>query len=131
MLSLCHVHVWCGNYCSSQRGCRLSSIPFFCVEQVGTESARVEQDAQTSTELYGEGYYADGQQLVDASSLAKYAVTGNIQLPEGGVASPPMGVIMQFPSAQVSSMQLLVSAAHGTHVTHSQSSARIMHANMS
>ena len=46
---------------------------------------------------------AAGQQLSSQTSLANYLVKGNIDLPEGGTAAPPQGIVMQFPGAQVSS----------------------------
>ena len=44
---------------------------------------------------------AAGQQLSSQTSLANYLVKGNIDLPEGGTAAPPQGIVMQFPGAQV------------------------------
>jgi hypothetical protein len=50
---------------------------------------------------------AAGQQLSSQTSLANYLVKGNIDLPEGGTAAPPQGIVMQFPGAQVDAAFLL------------------------
>jgi hypothetical protein len=47
---------------------------------------------------------AAGQQLSSQTSLANYLVKGNIDLPDGGTAAPPQGIVMQFPGAQVSTI---------------------------
>ena len=51
---------------------------------------------------------AAGQQLSSQSSLANYVVKGNIDLPEGGTAAPPRGIVMQFPGAQVCKYAVLL-----------------------
>ncbi len=50
---------------------------------------------------------AAGQQLSAQTALANYVVKGNIDLPEGGTAAPPQGIVMQFPGAQVALMLIL------------------------
>jgi len=67
-----------------------------------TQAGQAERGGRTELALYEypvNGY--QGQQLagVDSQSLAHYAVTGNVALPETQPA-PPRGIVLQFPGAQ-------------------------------
>ena len=65
------------------------------------QAGQEEREARTELYDYPVNEVFQGQQLagVNSQSLAHYAVTGNVALPETQQA-PPRGIILQFPGAQ-------------------------------
>jgi len=91
---------WILRFCAAMLFAPYSSFPA-CLLRVAEQAGQVPRETRTELYDFPVNSVYQGQQLagVGSQSLAHYAVSGNVGLPETYPA-PPQGIVLQFPGAQ-------------------------------